>query len=95
MIRLEQRAKSPGPWYVFNDAIKYLLIHVYLKTRRASQVNYSHWPAKTSLSEVMYFGPLVDLLQYNYDDSNGKLNDTQLYWSLASQSNVLLIISLR
>lgn len=48
-------------------------------TRKAIQVNYSHWPAKNSLSEVVHFGHLVDVLQYNYDDLNGKLNDTQLY----------------
>lgn len=47
-------------------------------TQKAIQVNYSHWPAKTSLSEVVHFGPLVDVLQYNYDDSNGKLNYIEL-----------------
>ena len=83
MIRLAQRAKSPGPQYVLNDAINYLLIHVYLMTHKAIEVNYSYWPEKCSLSEVMHFCHLVDVLQYNYYNSNGKLNETQLSLSLA------------
>lgn len=66
-----------------NDAINYLLIHVYLMTHKAIEVNYSYWPDKCGLSEVVHFCLLVDLLQYNYYNSNGKLNETQLHLSLA------------
>lgn len=67
-----------APGYVLNDAINYLLIHVYLMTRKAVQVNYSHWPEKNSLNEVVHFCPLADVLQYHFYKSNGKLNDAEL-----------------
>jgi len=44
----ERGEQNPGPWYIFNDAISYLLIHVYLVTQKATRVNYSHRPAKAS-----------------------------------------------
>lgn len=58
-------------------------------TRKAIQVNYSHWPANTGVNEVVHFGPLVNVLQYNYYISNGKVNDTQLYLSLAFEEGTV------